>query len=453
MPDIEIKIFIQKIKQKPFLWFLIIPFIYKLSIDLFQKKILKKPKVKFNIPVIAPLADLEFVPLEFINSYSSSLDKVFLHFEHQTEIDKKDEQLEHYLQRFNEVIFSEIDQLTITFNKIQNWIETNPIQKGVAWHSYNVSERIVNWSIFLSRFHSNLTHSQKQIILGSLYQHGAFLYQNFEHHLGHHNHLINNSRGLLYACAIFKNHDFINPWRKKSFEVIETEIKHQILDDGVHAEQSSVYHLLLTRTFWELKQLFKILNHPFNYNDCLKNMVTHFKWMIKTNNTVPFLGHITPAIHWKELVGLGTVMIKNSSIEKSVYAQLFNPDYIIEEENTNTIKIFSKAGIGILKTNNTEIYVSNDPRCQILSHGDQNQLGVDISWFNTHIIRDTGLDSYNLNDNRKWFESWQGQSGFTINDINPIVSNWRRKQLPASHYKATATFETNNVNTIKATHH
>lgn len=452
MADQEIKIFIAKIKHNPFFCFLLIPFIYKLSLDIFKKKILRKPKVKFNIPVNTNIEDLDFIPLEFINSYSSNKERFFIHFEKHTDLDKNDEQFEHYLQRFNEVIFSEIHQLTITFNKIQNWIETNPIQKGVAWHSYNVSERMVNWCIFLSRFHSNLTNSQKQIILGSLYQHGAFLYQNFEHHLGHHNHLINNSRGLLYACAIFKNHDFINPWKKKSFEVIETEIKHQILDDGVHAEQSSVYHLLLTRTFWELKQLYKILNEPFNYNGILKKMLSYFKCIIKSNNSVPFLGHITPDIHWKEIVGFGAVMIKNSTIKKSVYAQLFKSDFIIEEEISNVSIIFPKSGLGILKINSAEIYLSNDPRCQLFSHGDQNQLGIDISWFNTHLIRDSGLDSYNLNENRKWFESWQGQSCFTINNTDPIVSNWRRKQLPKYHYNANASIKSDNINTINANH-
>jgi hypothetical protein len=184
-------------------------------------------------------------------------------------------------------------------------------------------------------------------------------------------------------------------------------------------------------------------------------MVMYCKWLIRSNSSIPFLGHITPDIHWKELLGLATLWIKNTKIKASFYSTLFIPNYCFEENNGSiieTVKIFPKSGLGIIKVDGIEIFLSNDPRCEIMCHGDQNQLGIDITWNNTVIVHDAGLDSYNLDSNRKWFESWQGQSTCVINNTNPIVSNWRRKQLPYEYYKATAIIEKSGIYGIKATH-
>ena len=452
MKDKEIEIFLLRIKKRPLLFYLILPFIFKVFSHKLKRKYGANIVNTIRFPIDRIDSILELNPLDFINKYEVCDLKSNYHFEQNTEINKKDEQYVHYLHRLNHIVFIHEKQIDKTCKIIEKWIEDNPISKNAAWHPYNVSERIVNFSIFLSRFSENLNDAHKQSILNSLFDQSEFLYLNFEHHLGHHNHLINNSRALLYASAIFRNHAIAKKWQVKAFDVIRSETNYQFLEDGVHAEQSSIYHLLLTRTYWELKQLYNILNEPFSFDEQLNKMVRYFDWVVRENQTIPFLGHITPDIHWKELVGFRAVIINNKKINKTAYSNLFKPDFILEQEEFKAIKLFSKAGVGILKINHAEIFLSNDPRCQIINHGDQNQLGLDISWHNTHIVRDTGLDSYNMNDNRNWFESWEGQSCCVINSINPIVSDWRRRQLPASHYKAKATIESNNINTIKATH-
>jgi len=440
MADNEINIFVQKFKRNPYRVDMLFTFVVRLSVDIFKKRFFRKKKNEIRIPIFNNNIDYTYTPLDFIDSTVLLNDIIHYHFPHKTDRDRLDDQFVHYTERFYELPFTNANEISERICIIKNWIVNNPIGQTVGWHAYAVSERIVNWCIFLSRFSNELDTEQKKLVLRSLYEQGEFLFNNFEYHLGHHNHLINNSRALLYSCGIFINESFTLKWRKKAFDVINKELRYQVLEDGVHAEQSSTYHLLLTRTLWELRELYAILNEPFEYECMLNKMVIYAKWLIRSDGSVPFTGHITPDWHWKELIGLSSLWIKNSSIQPSGYASIFKPNYCIgNETDESSVKVFSNSGIGIIKKKGIEIHFSNDPRCEIACHGDQNMLGMDISWKGTHLIWDAGLDSYNLNQNRQWFESWTGQSTCVINNIDPLVIGWRRKQLPLAYYKAHAT--------------
>lgn len=442
MQDQELKIFFHKTIRNPLLWFLIVPFGYKLLFDVFRKKMVKKKNQKFVLiqDVKEEILKLNFLP--FVKKYLNFDKRTNSHFSLNSQTDKLDLQYLHYNSRFYYLLFTNSKELQFIVLELQNWSKNNPIKNNVFWHSYNVSERIVNWSVFLSRFSEYLSESDQQIIAQGIYKNALFLFENFEHHLGHHNHLINNARALLFATCLFKEEKTSSLWQEKAMSVLNSEMPFQVLDDGVHSEQSTSYHLLLTRTLWELRELYTILNTSFAYENELKKMVQYAQYLIRKDNTIPFTGHITPDIHFKELIGLATLWIQNSKIESSNYAQIFIPNYVTEALiDGNGLKLFPNSGIGIINKEEIEIHFSNDPRTSILTHGDQNPLGIDVSWSNSHIIRDCGLHSYNLDENRNSLESWQGQSTFTLNNLNPIVIDWRKKQLPSVYFKAIATLK------------
>ena len=442
MQDQEFKIFFQKTIKNPLLWFLILPFVYKLLLDVFRKKIMKKKSRQFVLIEDKKVEILKLNFLLFVKKYSNLDKKTNLHFDLNSQTDKLDQQYVHYNSRFYSLLFANPEEIENSVLELQDWLKNNPIKNNVAWHSYNVSERIVNWSIFLSRFSEYLSEFDQQIIAQGIYKNTHFLYHNFEHHLGHHNHLINNARALLFATCLFKEEKASTLWQEKAMSVLNSEMPFQVLDDGVHSEQSASYHLLLTRTLWELRELYTILNASFSFENELKKMVQYAQYLIRKNNTIPFTGHVTPDFHFKELIGLATLWIRNSKIESSNYAQLFHQNFVVDANLLNIfLKLFPDSGIGIINNDEIEIHFTNDPRTSVLTHGDQNPLGIDVSWSNSHIIRDCGLHSYNLDENRNLHESWQGQSTFTLNNLNPIVIDWRKKQLPSVHFKAIATLK------------
>jgi uncharacterized heparinase superfamily protein len=124
------------------------------------------------------------------------------------------------------------------------WIEANPIARGVAWHPFPTSLRIVNWC--KARF------ANRQL-LESLYTQAAYLYRHKEsHHPG--NHVLENARALIYAGRFFAGHGEAQRWLAEGLRIYRREIPKQVLPDGGHFERSPMYHALI------LEGLLDILN-------------------------------------------------------------------------------------------------------------------------------------------------------------------------------------------------
>lgn len=451
MGDLEIKIFTQKLRKNPIKFYLLLIFLFKVLSDFVRRKFIKKKSVAYNVPDFNDTFDFRYESLAFINDEIDTQPK--FHFSTNEIVAVGDEQYEHYFSRLYFLIFSKQKNLYSDIEFLRVWMNDHPIGQSIPWHPYNVSERIVNLSIFFSRFNSFFNENQNQMILTWLFKHGEFLFQNFEEHLGKHNHLINNSRALLYVSVIFKSEEFSLKWKEKSFNTLKVQMPWQVLADGAHSEQSSTYHLLITRTLWELRELFSQLNEKFEFDPVLNDMLTYANFLILQDGKIPMLGHITPDIHWKELVGLHALWFSNSKIKQSAYSSLFKSKRKIElsAENRNC-RVFSNSGLGVLMHDEISIFLSNKLSGRVECHGDQNALGIDIFWSGTHLVRDCGLNSYDLNNNRTWFESWEGQSTISINKINPLVIDWRRRQLPASYISNGASIQLKNLNSVIGEH-
>jgi hypothetical protein len=283
----------------------------------------------------------------------------------------------------------------------------------------------------------------EQLLAKTSAEHAGFLRNNFEFKLGHHNHLINNARALLTTATLLADLPEAADWKKYAIKVFKAEWPYQVLPDGVHAEQSVTYHFLLTRTLWEMKYLMEQTGEQFPFDGDLNKMIQYASIITRPDGTIPFLGHLTPDWHWKELVGLlpiwGYDAVPVSDLGK-IYKRRVDP-YRSRDENREGVFLYPAAGQGIIRTSKLHAVLSCDPRCMVTVHGDQNLLGLDVWYAGTHLIRDAGLASYNLDAKRSWYESWQGQSTFSIDGFDPMVSNWRKRQLPKGYHKATSTLQ------------
>jgi len=113
------------------------------------------------------------------------------------------------------------------------------------YDSYTVSQRIINWTSFLSR-HS-ITDEE---LLGFLYRQACYLASNPEYHLRN-NHLLENGFALMWAALFFQDAKL----RKKAERILVDELKSQILRDGAHFELSPMYHCIVLRHTLETIEL------------------------------------------------------------------------------------------------------------------------------------------------------------------------------------------------------
>ena len=167
-------------------------------------------------------------------------------------------------------------------------------------------------------------------------------------------------------------------------------------------------------------------------------MISYAIFFARADSTIPILGHITPDHPLKELIGLLPLWSdKIKNIKPSLLANIYgcvenNQKDISNINEKKSIKIFKDSGIGIIRSKHYQMTITNKVDGKIACHGDQNLCGITLWHSNTDIIKDLGVNSYNLNKRRVEEESWRGQSTFSVNSMNPIVSNWRKNQLPSS---------------------
>ena len=130
---------------------------------------------------------------------------------------------------------------------IKNYVKNDAFLKE-GKESYPISLRGINWVKFLSE-----NQVKEEVIDTTLYNHFYILLDNLEFHLLG-NHLLENAFSLLFGAYYFQNEKFYY----KSKEILISELKEQILNDGGHFELSPMYHQIILYKVLDCIQLIKI---------------------------------------------------------------------------------------------------------------------------------------------------------------------------------------------------
>ena len=142
---------------------------------------------------------------------------------------------------------------------VLDWIDSNiPYDSGYwldNWNSYSLSIRVVVWMQQITRRNLSLSYEESQLIVGSLNAQLRFLTSNLELDIGG-NHLIKNIKALLWASSFFKGKE-AKQWQKLGVDLLEIELKEQILVDGMHYELSPAYHC---QVFADLLECYQALD-------------------------------------------------------------------------------------------------------------------------------------------------------------------------------------------------
>lgn len=132
---------------------------------------------------------------------------------------------------------------------VLDWIEKNPLMYSINWGcTMDVGLRAINWIWGLSlcgkdSFDEGFTNK----VSGSLYQHGWFIYRNFEGHCfrSNNNHYYSDLAGLLHIAALFKGDEQADEWYGYALHEFYRETRTQILPSGMDYEGSTNYHRLV----------------------------------------------------------------------------------------------------------------------------------------------------------------------------------------------------------------
>jgi uncharacterized heparinase superfamily protein len=144
---------------------------------------------------------------------------------------------------------------------LDRWIADNPVSWGVGWDPYPISLRTVNWIIWFMTFGRG-TQSHFKSLAAQI----RHLMRSIEYHLGG-NHLLANATALVFAGAFFEGPE-ADRWRARGLELLDDQIREQILTDGAHFELSPMYHSLI------LEGMLDLLGLSHAYPDVLDEPMT-----------------------------------------------------------------------------------------------------------------------------------------------------------------------------------
>jgi len=131
---------------------------------------------------------------------------------------------------------------------VQDWIARHPLDaESVGWEPYPISLRLINWcGVFFGKFRENAQSDGAFLsnLWRSLFLQTEWLAAHVETHLLG-NHYFENAAALAFVGSCFQGAD-AQRWLARGKQILESEIREQILPDGMHFELSPMYHLRMT---------------------------------------------------------------------------------------------------------------------------------------------------------------------------------------------------------------
>lgn len=122
------------------------------------------------------------------------------------------------------------------------WISDNRDGTGDGWHPYTISLRLTNLWICISAFGEVFLNDQAfyETLNDSMYAQYLHLQKRLERHLLG-NHYFENLKAVLLGSLYFQEEKIYGQYKR----LFISEIREQILPDGVHYERSLMYHKII----------------------------------------------------------------------------------------------------------------------------------------------------------------------------------------------------------------
>lgn len=335
-----------------------------------------------------------------------------------------------------------------TADQLADWFGRKP--DDISTHPYTTSERIRVILELLGTFPIPEYLAEK--LVDQVYRDATRLHRNMEFHLGVHNHLLNNARALCAAGHFFNKEPEAGAWLDSARSIWDKYWLELILDDGFFAEQSTVYHVLLTRTlleyFWDIRLSGRDL--PQGMTEKALSMCRITNILVRPDGSIPVFGDVTPDMPLAWLRGLPVVCYAADLLKDEIRdntdgygggASAFfkrhnrlsaarrkktDPDQLWESE------LFPSGGFLFArhKSGDIELTAHGDLRTDIYGHGDSGRGSFEIWWAGRRIVVDGGVPTYSLDGTGIYFRGPAGQNVITIDGIAPSLVHYESDRFP-----------------------
>mgnify|MGYP005840985193 CR=1 FL=1 len=176
-----------------------------------------------------------------------------------------------------------------------DWLDRNPV--GVDspnWASaLEVAYRINTWVWAYYHFLAapNFDDDALLACLHGLWIHGRYLAANLEYHVSN-NHLLLESKALAMCGLLFPEFKDAADWLERGLSILWQQLRQQVSPDGVHREQATMYHRVITS---ELLEMLVLLDNndvavPPDIVDIFEHMINFECTITKPDGQIPLFG-------------------------------------------------------------------------------------------------------------------------------------------------------------------
>ncbi|UZH54643.1 alginate lyase family protein [Salinimicrobium tongyeongense] len=276
---------------------------------------------------------------------------------------------------------------------IRNYITVGDSLKD-GLEPYPIALRGINWIKFLAEY-----QIQDEEISSFLFRDYLRLADNLEYHLLA-NHLLENGLSLLFGAYYFQDEKLY----KKAKKILKSELREQILSDGAHYELSPMYHQiilhrvldcynLVQNNFWKEKELLLLLEEKAEL------MLGWLGEIIFRNGEIPRLNDAADGI-------------APTTEQLFAYAEKLGlKKRKIELSDSGYRKFTDEKFEAIIDVG--QIAPSYQP-----GHSHADSLQFVLHYKGNPIIVDTGISTYEKNEQRQLERSTCSHNTITINHLN-----------------------------------
>lgn len=329
-------------------------------------------------------------------------------------------------------------------NVYKDWLANNPMPETgtntTTWWQLQVAERVIGQTQLFDYYkHSrNFTPEWFSDFMVHLASHSDFLVK-YPYSEG--NILISQGSALASAGVLFPEFNKASEWMNTGFDILDTEIKKQFLDDGMHYELDFSYHISAIADFYEVKKLADankaiVGNAAANFNSYLRKatqVVMHFTYPNYFVNTASH-SHLVPGFNdTRQTSWTRSVLNRNFTRYNEMFPDdnelLFMATYGSRgTKPATTPKAFSTSGTYMLRNGwdrlSTMLILSNNysnKPITLSSHNQPDNGTFELYHKGRNFFPDAGVFAYTSDGNnsaREWYRQTKVHNTMTLDGKN-----------------------------------
>ncbi|MFH6943568.1 heparin-sulfate lyase HepC [Flavobacterium sp. FlaQc-50] len=320
----------------------------------------------------------------------------------------------------------------------KNYLGRSIENNHIAWRPLEVSERIQSlpgtFNLFVAS--PNFTPAFLMEFLNSFDKQTSYIPENYSKEG---NHLLFEAQRVLGAGAFFPELKKAEEWRKSGIEVLNREIKLQVLPDGVQWELSPTYHIACIDIFLKAYNSAKMAGvekeFPNTYRETIEKMITAVANISFPDYNNPMFGDSWPVekrLRMKQFTDWSKIFPENELMKYFATngAKGKVPDYLSSELPNAGFYTFRNGW----NDQSTVLILKAGPPAEFHAQPDNGTFELWVKGRN--FTPDSGSYLYSgdaeITKKRNWYRQTKVHSTLTLNNENMIITKAQQNKWKTS---------------------